>query len=44
MGLKWLDPTIYPFTSRYLDLAMGRMHYVDQGQGQPIVFVHGTPT
>jgi pimeloyl-ACP methyl ester carboxylesterase len=40
----WLDPTTYPFTSRYLDLAMGRMHYVDEGQGEPIVFVHGTPT
>jgi hypothetical protein len=29
MGLKWLDRTVYPFTSRYLDLVMGRMHYVD---------------
>jgi len=44
MGPQWLDRTIYPFTSRYLDLAMGRMHYVDEGQGEPIVFVHGTPT
>jgi haloalkane dehalogenase len=44
MGLEWLDRTVYPFTSHYLDLANGRMHYVDQGQGQPIVFVHGTPT
>ncbi len=23
---------------------MGRMHYVDEGQGRPIVMVHGTPT
>lgn len=44
MRPEWLDPTIYPFASHYLDLAMGRMHYVDEGQGEPIVFVHGTPT
>lgn len=44
MGLEWLDSAAYPFKARYLDLAMGRMHYVDEGQGEPIVFVHGTPT
>jgi hypothetical protein len=29
MGLEWLDRTVYPFRSRYLDLVIGRMHYVD---------------
>jgi haloalkane dehalogenase len=27
-----------------MDLPAGRMHYVDEGHGAPIVFVHGTPT
>jgi haloalkane dehalogenase len=27
-----------------MDLAVGRMHYVDEGSGEPILFVHGTPT
>jgi pimeloyl-ACP methyl ester carboxylesterase len=40
----WLDRALYPFTSRYLDSADGRMHYVDEGAGTPIVLVHGTPT
>jgi haloalkane dehalogenase len=39
----WLDRAEYPFTSRWLDLPAGRMHYVDEGQGRPLVFVHGTP-
>jgi haloalkane dehalogenase len=40
----WLDRSMYPFRSRYFDSADGRMHYVDEGDGTPIVFVHGTPT
>lgn len=41
----WIDRTEYPFTPHYLDLHMGRMHYVDEGQGgPPVVMVHGTPT
>jgi haloalkane dehalogenase len=34
----------YPFAHNVLELAAGRMHYVDEGTGSPIVFVHGTPT
>jgi haloalkane dehalogenase len=39
----WLDRAEYPFVSRWLDLPAGRMHYVDEGQGPAVVFVHGTP-
>jgi haloalkane dehalogenase len=39
-----IDRTQYPFTSRWMDLASGRMHYVDEGHGEPTLFVHGTPT
>lgn len=40
----WLNRAVYPFAPHYLNLPMGRMHYVDEGQGRPVVFVHGTPT
>jgi haloalkane dehalogenase len=40
----WLDREAYPFRSRYLQLPAGRMHYVDEGSGEPLLFVHGTPT
>jgi haloalkane dehalogenase len=40
----WLDRDAYPFPPRTLDLPAGRMHYVDVGRGEPILFVHGTPT
>jgi len=40
----WLNRSLYPFTSRYFDSADGRMHYVDEGAGTPVVFIHGTPT
>lgn len=41
---KWLDRSLYPFTAHWFDSADGRMHYVDEGSGETIVFVHGTPT
>jgi len=30
--------------SNYVTLRNGRMHYIDQGSGPPVLFVHGTPT
>jgi pimeloyl-ACP methyl ester carboxylesterase len=38
-----VDRTIYPFQSRFLQVEGGRMHYVDEGEGPPVVLVHGTP-
>lgn len=40
---RWLDRIAYPFNPNFLMLPMGQMHYVDEGQGEPIVFVHGNP-
>lgn len=34
----------YPFTAHYLDLPAGRMHYVDEGTGPVVLFLHGNPT
>ena len=35
---------LYPFASHFLDRSGLRYHYVDEGAGDPIVFVHGNPT
>jgi haloalkane dehalogenase len=41
----WLDQQAYPFRHRWLQLPGGaRMHYVDEGTGPALLFVHGTPT
>ncbi|UCH36295.1 MAG: haloalkane dehalogenase [Armatimonadota bacterium] len=34
----------FPYESHYADVLGSRMHYVEQGAGDPILFVHGTPT
>ena len=41
---NWLDHAQYPFEPHYIDLPVGRMHYVDEGEGPPVVMVHGNPT
>lgn len=40
----WVDRTAYPFEPRSFDVDGARMHYVDEGEGHPIVLVHGTLT
>lgn len=41
----WVDRVAYPFQSRFLETAPGqRLHYVDEGAGEVLLFVHGTPT
>ena len=44
MTPAWLDRTEYPFAPHWLALDAGRIHYVDEGEGAPIVMAHGTPT
>lgn len=39
-----VDRDLYPFESRWFDGRRGRMHYIDEGEGTPIVFFHGNPT
>ncbi len=41
---QWVDRNAYPFTSRWERLERGRMNYIDEGSGPPLLFVHGTPT
>lgn len=40
----WLDENEYPFKSHFFSTPYGDMHYVDEGPGNPIVFVHGNPS
>jgi haloalkane dehalogenase len=35
---------MYPFQSRYIDLNVGKLHYVDEGEGEILLMVHGNPS
>jgi len=43
-----VSPTLhredFPFESRFADVLDARLHYVEVGQGRPILFLHGNPT
>jgi haloalkane dehalogenase len=39
-----VNTTLYPFENKFMRLEAGNMHYVDEGKGETILFVHGTPT
>ena len=34
----------FPFQSRYAEVLGARMHYVEEGSGDPVLFLHGNPT
>ena len=38
------DPRLFPFRSKWFDSRVGGVHYVDEGVGDPILFLHGNPT
>ena len=40
---QWFDSCMYHFAPHYFQTEAGGMHYIDQGQGEPVVFVHGNP-
>jgi haloalkane dehalogenase len=37
----WPD---YPFAPHWLEIDSERMHYVDEGHGEPVLLLHGEPT
>jgi len=41
---EWLDRTEYPFRTQSIVLTDGNLNYVDEGAGEALLFVHGTPT
>ena len=34
----------FPYTSKFIEVNGSKMHYVDEGSGNPILFLHGNPT
>jgi pimeloyl-ACP methyl ester carboxylesterase len=41
---NWLDKSEYPFNPNYYQVGRHRLHYIDEGQGDILLFVHGTPS
>ena len=40
----WVSDSLYPFEGRYFTTEAGHdMHFVDEGAGEPLLFVHGNP-
>ena len=35
---------LYPFEGNYLKLGEHQYHYLDEGEGHPVVMVHGNPS
>ncbi len=34
----------FPFDSKHLEVFGSKMHYIEEGEGDPIIFLHGNPT
>lgn len=34
----------FPYESKYIDILDSSMHYIEEGEGDPILFLHGNPT
>ena len=44
MRPEWVSDELFPFKSNFITTPNGQtMHYVDEGSGAPIVFLHGNP-
>src|SRR6266487_3660161 len=37
---QWLDEQLYPFQSRFVEVEGNRIHYIDEGTGPTLFFVH----
>jgi len=35
---------LYPFESRFMNINGHDLHYIDEGNGKPVIMVHGNPT
>ena len=39
----WINKELYPFQSHFLTIENNQLHYIDEGAGTTLLFVHGTP-
>lgn len=40
---NWLDERLYPFRSHYVQIHGNQLHYVDEGAGPTLLFLHAGP-
>jgi haloalkane dehalogenase len=40
----WVDDDLFPFESRFIPVDGHTIHYVDEGSGPTLLFLHGNPT
>ncbi|MDO3401379.1 alpha/beta fold hydrolase [Mycolicibacterium neoaurum] len=40
----WVDDDLFPFESQFTDIDGHTLHYVDEGSGPVLLFLHGNPT
>src|SRR3954463_11514952 len=41
---EWIDSELYPFEDRWAEVEGCTGHYVDEGEGPPLLMLHGNPT
>jgi len=39
----WLNKQLFPFESKWINIDGQTLHYIDEGNGDTLLFVHGTP-
>src|SRR2546421_8574378 len=37
---QWLDEQLYPFQSHFVEIDGNRIHYIDEGTGPTLLFLH----
>lgn len=42
--MDWIDRSEYPFNANFLVINGQQLHYIDEGTGPTVLFVHGTPS
>ena len=42
-GRPWSDASLIPFQSRFIEMDETRIHYMDEGVGQPLLMLHAGP-
>ncbi len=42
--IQQIAPDDYPFKSHWFEHREGQVHYVDEGEGLPVIMLHGNPT
>ena len=43
IAVNWLDEQLYPFESHHVELSGNQVHYVDEGTGPALLFLHAGP-